>query len=119
MRIGIFGGTFNPVHIEHVNLAKAGIEELKLDKLFILPTYISPHKKSVSVSATDRLNMLKLAFSDVDKAIVSDYEIERKGKSYTYLTVEHFKKEFPDSEIFLMMGADMLKIFPLGITLKL
>ena len=61
-RIGIFGGTFSPVHTEHVALAKTAITKLNLDKLFVLPTFVSPHKSGVSASPQDRLNMLKLAF---------------------------------------------------------
>lgn len=109
-RIGILGGTFNPVHVEHKRLAQSAIKELKLDCLFVMPTFLSPHKNSCPAPCEDRLNMLKIAFSDVDKVEVSDYEISKGGKSYTYLTVEHFKEKY-DSEIFFICGGDMLTDF--------
>ncbi len=109
-KIGILGGTFNPVHIEHVNLAKSAIEELELDALFIMPTFISPHKSDNPAPCQDRINMLKLAFNGVDKVIISDYEILNGGKSYTYLTVEHFKEQY-GSQIFFICGGDMLTNF--------
>ena len=106
-RIGILGGTFNPVHNEHVALAISAVKELNLSALFVMPTLISPHKTAVPESATDRLNMLERAFSGKDKIIVSDFEILNSGKSYTYLTVEHFKKE-TNAELYFIFGADML-----------
>lgn len=109
-RIGILGGTFNPVHIEHVNLAKSAIDELNLDALLIMPTFISPHKNNSPAPCEDRLNMLKIAFKNLEKVIISDYEIEKGGKSYTYLTVEHFKKLY-SSQIFFICGGDMLTDF--------
>ena len=110
MRIGIFGGTFNPVHSEHILVARAAVKELNLDKLFIMPTFISPHKNSMPAPAEDRLNMLKLVFSEDEKIEVSDYEIEKQGKSYTYLTVEYFKEKY-DAELFFICGGDMLTNF--------
>lgn len=110
-RIGIFGGTFNPVHSEHVSLAKTAVKELNLDKLFIVPTFISPHKSTASVSAEHRVNMLKLAFLGEDKIEISNFEINSGGVSYSYITAEYFKNNFPSAQIFLIVGADMLKDF--------
>ncbi|MBQ3116043.1 MAG: nicotinate (nicotinamide) nucleotide adenylyltransferase [Clostridia bacterium] len=110
-RIAILGGTFSPVHIEHVLLAKSAIKELALDKLIVMPTFISPHKSEVPLCSSHRLNMLKLAFKDVEKVEVSDFEIEKQGKSYTYQTVEHFKSS-EDAELFFIVGGDMLTDFP-------
>ena len=108
-RIGILGGTFNPVHLEHVELAKSAKKELGLDELIVMPTYLSPHKTSVPASAEDRLNMLKIAFDGVDGVTVSDYEIKKQGKSYTYLTVEHFNDG--KTKVFFICGGDMLTDF--------
>lgn len=108
-KVGILGGTFNPVHVEHVSLALSAIEELNLDELIVMPTFISPHKKTTPAPAEDRLNMLKIAFSGIDKVTVSDYEIKKEGKSFTYLTVEHFKEE--DIELYFICGGDMLTDF--------
>lgn len=109
-KIAIFGGTFNPVHIEHVSLAKSAIEELVLDKLIVMPTFLSPHKENSPAPAEDRINMLKLAFSDVDKAEISDFEILKQGKSYTYQTVEHFSQD-KDVKLYFIVGGDMLVNF--------
>ena len=109
-RIGILGGTFNPVHTEHVKLAECAVKELSLDKLIIMPTFISPHKNLSPAPAEDRLNMLRLAFSGQEKIEVSDYEIAKQDKSYTYLTVEEFKKRY-SAKIFFIVGADMLTDF--------
>lgn len=109
-KVGILGGTFNPVHVEHVDIARCAIEQLNLDKLIVMPTYISPHKNSLPAPAEDRLNMLKIAFSGCEKVEVSDYEIAKQGKSYTYLTVEHFG-ENKDVELYFIVGGDMLTNF--------
>lgn len=109
--IGIFGGTFNPVHSEHIALAKTAVLELNLDKLFVMPTFISPHKKTATVSAEHRINMLKLAFRGEDKIEISDYEISLGGVSYSYITAEHFRSLYKDANIYLITGADMLKDF--------
>ncbi len=109
-KIGIFGGTFNPVHLEHVALAKSAIKELGLDKLIIMPTFISPHKQKAVLSSKHRLNMLDLVFRDIDKIEISDYEIKKEGTSYTYLTVEHFYHEKP-CDLYFIVGGDMLTDF--------
>ncbi len=112
-KIGIFGGSFDPCHKEHILVAQSALEELKLDTLYIIPTNIAPHKQSSSaVSGEDRLNMLKIAFSNQPKIIVSNYEILSKGVSYTYLTVTHFKNLHKDATLYFIMGSDMLDNFP-------
>ena len=110
-RIGIFGGTFNPVHIEHVAAASAASKELGLTKLIVVPTFAPPHKNVVPASGKDRINMLKIAFRDLSLAEISDFEIKSGGKSYSYITCGHFRAEYPDAEIFLIIGGDMLKDF--------
>jgi nicotinate-nucleotide adenylyltransferase len=113
MKVAIFGGAFNPVHNEHINIAKAAIDTLGLDKLIVVPTAVSPHKSGkLMAEDRDRLNMCRLAFGDIDKVEVSDYEIDCGGVSYSYKTCNHFKQLYPDSQLFFLMGADMLRIFP-------
>lgn len=109
-KIGIYGGSFNPVHNQHVELAILAKEELGLDKLYIMPTFIAPHKSEQCLSAEHRLNMLHLAFDGIDGIEVSDYEIKKGGKSYTYQTVEHFKST-TNAELYFLVGGDMLYDF--------
>ena len=107
-RIGIFGGSFNPIHNAHTDLAAAFVKKLKLDKLLIIPAAIPPHKDSSAViDPVHRLNMCRLAFDSVKKCEVCDIEIKRQGISYTIDTLTQIKEIYPDSEIFLIMGADM------------
>ena len=113
MRIAIFGGSFDPIHTEHVRLAEFAIAELGLDKLFIMPAYAPPHKKGKTLSPDEaRLEMCRLACAHLKKVEVSDYEIQKKGVSYTYLTCKHFKEQYPAAEIFWLVGTDMLRDFP-------
>ena len=111
MKIGIFGGAFNPVHEMHVLCAKAAAESLKLDKLIVVPTKVSPHKNTPLAPAEHRINMLKIAFKGFDGVEVSDFEISRAGKSYSFITAEHFREEYKSAELFLIVGADMLSDF--------
>ena len=113
MRIGVFGGSFDPVHSEHIALAKSAVQTLGLDKLLIMPAYAPPHKKGKRLSPDSaRLDMCRLAFEDCDKIEVSDYEIIKKGTSYTYLTMRHFREKYENAKLFFLVGTDMLRDFP-------
>lgn len=110
MKLGIYGGTFGPVHLGHIRAAHAFLKACALDRLYILPTAIPPHKTaSHKDTPHDRLQMLRLAFSEPqyadERITVSDYEQTRGGKSYTVLTLEHFFAE--SSDITLLCGTDM------------
>lgn len=108
MKIGIFGGSFDPVHKEHVRLAKEAIKGLCLDKLIVVPAGVPPHKQGKRLApAQDRLAMCRIAFADVDKSEISDYEIAQGGASYTYLTCDHFSRLYPTAQLFLLVGTDM------------
>ena len=110
MKIGLFGGTFNPVHTGHVKLVENFKEKLGLDKVLVIPTAQPPHKEAKElVSAEDRINMCKMAFGSL--AEVSDIEISRGGKSYTVLTLEELKKIYKDDELYFLVGSDMLLSF--------
>lgn len=112
MAIGIFGGSFDPVHNEHVNFVRAAIEQLNLRRVFIVPSYLAPHKRAGAVAgAQDRLNLARIAFRNVENAEVSDYEIRKEGTSYSYLTCQEFAKRFPREKLYLLIGADMLENF--------
>lgn len=106
MKILLFGGTFDPVHNEHVKLVKGGIKELSPDKIVVIPSFIPPHKSEASASPEDRLNMARLAFSFDERIEIDDLEIKRGGQSYTYLTVTYFREKYPDAEIFFLIGGD-------------
>ncbi len=107
MRIGIYGGTFSPVHNGHVTAAKAFMEQMWLDILYVIPTGTSPHKEmDGEATGADRLEMCRLAFSDVEGVIVSDMEMRREGKSYTVDTLREMYD--PENRLFLLLGTDMM-----------
>ena len=107
MRIGIYGGTFSPIHLGHVAAAKAFMEQMWLDILYVIPTGISPHKQMKGdATPADRLEMCRLAFENVEGVIVSDLEIRREGKSYTVDTLRELYD--PENRLFFLMGTDML-----------
>lgn len=112
-RIGIYGGTFNPPHIGHMEAAKHSVTALGLDKLLLIPDRIAPHKVIPSGTATpeQRLEMLRLASQGLVKAEVSELELQRKGTSYTYLTILELREQYPDDELVLLMGTDMFLSF--------
>lgn len=106
-RWGIYGGTFDPPHLGHVGAARAFLQAGALDRLLIVPDYLPPHKVYASdTSADDRLAMCRLAFQGLPRTEVSDAEIRRGGKSYTYLTLEQLRA--PGRELVLLVGTDML-----------
>lgn len=114
MRIGIFGGAFNPIHNGHLTLAESYYESLHLDKIIFIPTSVPPHKTAdYLVSQNDRLEMVRLAISDKSSFEVSDIEFHRRGKSYTYDTLLAVKELYPESEIYLIIGADQFLTFHL------
>ena len=113
MRIGIFGGSFDPAHREHVNFARVAIEQLRLDKLYVMPAHTPPHKQRTLSSNADRLALCRLAFAELEKAEASDYEIAKGGTSYTYLTCKYFKEKYPFAEIYFLVGTDMVRSFSL------
>ena len=110
LRIGIFGGTFSPVHNGHIASAKAFMEQMKLDYLYVIPTCMPPHKQiDSSDDPKHRMRMCELAFAGVDGVVVSDIEIKRGGKSYTYDTLVELSR--PDARLFFMCGTDMVLTF--------
>ncbi len=112
MKIGIYGGSFNPVHNGHVHLAQTAAEDFGLDVIYFVPSKISPHRSSEEyVSETDRLEMLKLVCMKNSVFRISDYELRSDRVSYSIYTVEHFRRKFPEDELFLLVGSDMLLMF--------
>ena len=112
MKIGIYGGSFNPVHNGHVRLAETVAEDFGLDIVYFVPSKISPHRSSEEyISETDRLEMLNIVCMKNNIFRVSDYELRSDRVSYSIYTVEHFRRKFPHDELFLLVGSDMLMMF--------
>ena len=109
-RMGIFGGSFDPVHLGHKRLAEFMVNALSLDKLLIIPAACSPFKSGTVSQAEHRMNMCRLQFNE-DVFEVSDIELLRGGKSYTTDTVNAVKELYPDSTLFLIIGSDQLMQF--------
>ena len=109
MRIGVFGGSFDPVHIGHLWIAEAALESLELDEIRWIPAAMSPLKPNGPVAAEeDRLQMLRLAVSGCENHIVDDREIRRGDVSYTVDTITDLQKEFPNAELLIIIGSDSL-----------
>ena len=109
MKIALFGGTFNPPHQGHVNLARGVWKELQPDRLLVMPTGLPPHKAMPTGSASneERYEMTLLAFSSIPGVTVSRLELERGGASYTSDTLKTLRREFPTDELILTVGGDM------------
>ena len=112
-RIGLFGGSFDPVHLGHTMVARAALVEVELDRLFIIPAAQSPFKPEQSPAlAADRLAWLRLAFEDEPRCEIDAQEIERAGVSYTIDTVRDYAARFPEAELFYLIGADHVPTLP-------
>ena len=109
-KLGIMGGTFNPIHNGHMAVAKAAMDEYNLDRIMFLPNFQPPHKESAT-SAQLRLEMVQTAVEGEERYFVSDYEISRGGISYSVDTLREFKKIYPDRELYFIIGGDSLRDF--------
>ena len=111
-RIGIMGGTFDPVHMVHLTLAENAYHSFGLDEVLMLPNGDPPHKTDKIITpAVHRLAMLQLAVAGIPYFRISDMEIRRKGYSYSSVTLEELKKAHPDTDYYFIMGADSLFAF--------
>ena len=111
MRIGIFGGSFDPIHNDHVAICEKFYKSLNLDKVIVMPAGQSPFKNGYSVSANQRKEMIDLAFKDYPFVTVSDYELKQKGKSYTCLTIDYINQTHQNDELFMLIGLDSFATF--------
>lgn len=112
MRIGILGGSFDPIHHGHLILARAAREELLLDRIVFIPANKSPHKTGTKpATAEERLEMVRRALQDEEGFEASDIEFERPAPSYTVDTLRELKKLHPDDELVLLIGADNVATF--------
>lgn len=113
MKIAIYGGSFNPPHLGHLEAARSVCEEIDPDLLYIIPDHMPPHKEmdEISPEAEDRLTLCRLNFASLEKAQVSDMELLRSGKSYTADTISRLREIHPEDELYLTLGSDMFLSF--------
>ncbi len=113
MRLGILGGTFDPVHYGHLLLAEQTREQCGLDRIWFLPAAVPPHKRSAPLTpGARRIEMLRLAIAGHEAFEVSTLEIDRGGVSYTLDTLSAVRQQQPEAELFFLMGADSLRDLP-------
>ena len=112
-RIGIYGGSFNPPHIGHLQAAKQAVTKLNLDRLLMVPASVAPHKvlPPNSPTALQRMEMLRIAAADCPRIEISDVELCREGVSYTWQTIQALRESNPHAELILIMGTDMFLDF--------
>lgn len=112
-RLGLYGGSFDPIHLGHVLPVLAAREALDLDRVLYLPTAQPPHKSSRDLApALRRLAMVELALLDHPGLEVSGFEMESEGPAYTVRTLEHFRQLYPEARLFLVLGADSFVQLP-------
>ena len=105
-KIGIYGGTFDPIHNAHLILARQAREELDLEQVIFVPAAVSPFKEKPAAGGEARLQMLRAAIADEPGFVADDSELRRPAPSYTIDSVEHFRKQFPGAEIYFLIGDD-------------
>jgi nicotinate-nucleotide adenylyltransferase len=113
MRLGIFGGSFDPVHYGHLLLAESCREQARLDEIWFVPAAVPPHKRDKTLTSDKhRVEMLRLAIGGHEAFVVSTIELDRGGVTYTFETLEQIHHERPGNELFFLMGADSLRDLP-------
>ncbi len=113
MKLGFYGGTFNPPHKIHTKIAEIALDKLSLDKIIFIPSKNPPHKDpNMVASAHIRLEMVKLIIKDKPRFEISDIEFRREGKSFSKDTIAQVKNMYPDDEIFWIVGGDALVSMP-------
>jgi nicotinate-nucleotide adenylyltransferase len=111
VRIGLLGGTFDPIHVGHIAAAHVAMDCARLDRVLFIPSATPPHRAPAEADATHRLEMSRLAVGDEKRFEVSDLEVRRGGKSFTSDTVRELKRAFPQDELFLILGWDAARLF--------
>jgi len=112
MRIGILGGTFDPIHLAHLMIAEQVRESLDLQEIWFMPARIPPHKERRVTSEKHRLEMVKLALREVPYFRAVSFELERPGPSYTVDTIQDLKIKFPEHTFYFIIGGDMVEYLP-------
>src|SRR5260370_29124570 len=111
MRLGIFGGTFDPIHIGHIAAAGAAMESAHLDRLIFIPSAQPPHRAAATAPAEDRFAMTNLAMQREPRFALSDVEVTPGGKSYTADTLTELARQPPSDDLFLILGWDAARLF--------
>ena len=111
-RLGVFGGAFDPPHLAHVALVEAALAQLQLDQVCVLPTGQAWHKPRNLSDAAHRLAMTRLAFAHVPQVVVDEREILRTGPSYTVDTLQELQTEYPQAQLYLLLGDDQRRALP-------
>ena len=112
MRLGVFGGAFDPPHAAHVALVQAAMAQLQLDQVRVLPTGQAWHKPRALSEAADRLAMTRLAFAQVPQVVVDERELQRQGPSYTVDSLRELAVQFPQAQLYLLIGDDQRRSLP-------
>ena len=116
MKIGLYGGSFNPVHLGHVGIARRAIADLALDRLIVIPANVSPFKVAGAEARQpeiwERVALVKAAFRDLERTVVDLREIDRGGTSYAIDTVREIRAENPEAELFFVIGEDSVEGLP-------
>lgn len=112
MRIGVLGGTFDPIHLGHLAAARAAMECARLDRVLFVPTGVPPHRPAAAAGAEQRMEMARLATRGEPRFEVSDVEVRRGGVSYTVDTLRELRRLHPHDELFLILGWDAAKLLP-------
>lgn len=113
LKIGILGGTFNPIHSTHLYIANTAYQEMQLDQVWFMPNKLPPHKQNEDILCVeDRVEMIKLAIQDVQYFKLNTIELELEGLSYTIHTMQRLKKAYPQHKFQMIIGADMVEYLP-------
>jgi len=113
MRIGIFGGSFNPIHMGHVQIVEEVLEGSLVDQIEVVPAFQNPLKISFpEIPESVRIDMLEASFEHLTKVSISNFELQNQEISYTYKTLNYFHDRYPKDEIFLILGEDAFALFP-------
>ena len=109
MRIAIFGGSFDPIHVAHVTVVQEALKNLEIDKIIVIPTYLNPFKSSFYLNPETRFKLLEKVFKEFEKVQVCDYEINQQKISYSIDTVNYLKNLYKPSKIYFIIGEDNLE----------
>lgn len=107
-KLGLFGGTFDPIHQGHLHIARAFADELQLDTVIFLPAGDPYHKNTLQASAHHRIAMIERAIADDSRFAVSDCDVVRQGATYTFDTIQIFRQQFPNTQLYWLLGMDSL-----------